>query len=51
MTQNTSLSYRDAGVDIDHLDSDGDTALSYSVIKLCFGDPDPLDTRDLGPHP
>lgn len=37
----------DAGVDIDHLDSDGDTALGYSVIKLCFGDPDPSDTRDL----
>lgn len=35
------------GADVNHLDSDGDTALSYTVIKLCLGNPDPDDTRDL----
>jgi|GEM_PF-802297 len=37
----------DEGADIDHLDGDGDTALSYSVIMLCCGDPGPEQTRDL----
>jgi len=37
----------DEGVDIDHLDSDGDTALSYSVILLCKGDLEPEQIRDL----
>jgi ankyrin repeat protein len=35
------------GADVNHLDSDGDTALSYTVIKLCVGNPDADDTRDL----
>jgi ankyrin repeat protein len=37
----------DEGADINHLDGDGDTALSYSVIMLCCGDPGPDQTRDL----
>jgi len=37
----------DQGADVNHLDGDGDTALSYSVIKLCIGEPDPEETRDL----
>jgi ankyrin repeat protein len=37
----------DEGLDIDALDGDGDTALSYSVIKLCVGNPDATQTRDL----
>lgn len=37
----------DQGLDINYLDKDGDTLLSYSVIKLCIGDPDPEETRDL----
>lgn len=37
----------DQGVDVNYLDADGDTALSYSVIKLCIGDPDPKEARDL----
>jgi ankyrin repeat protein len=37
----------DQGVDVNYLDADGDTPLSYSVIKLCIGDPDPGETRDL----
>ncbi len=37
----------DQGVDVNYLDTDGDTPLSYSVIKLCIGGPDPEETRDL----
>lgn len=37
----------DQGVDVNYLDADGDTPLSYSVIKLCIGDPDPEEARDL----
>lgn len=37
----------DQGVNVNCLDADGDTPLSYSVIKLCIGDPDPEETRDL----
>ena len=35
------------GVDVNHLDDDGDTALGYSVIKLCLGETDPDESRDL----
>ena len=35
------------GVDVNYLDSDGDTPLSYSVIKLCLGNSDQEETRDL----
>lgn len=37
----------DQGVDVNYMDADGDTPLSYSVIKLCIGDPDPEEARDL----
>jgi ankyrin repeat protein len=37
----------DQGVDVNYLDADGDTPLSYSVIKLCIGDPNPDEERDL----
>lgn len=35
------------GVDVNYLDSDGDTPLSYSVIKLCLGNSGQEETRDL----
>ena len=35
------------GVDVNYLDDEGDTPLSYSVIKLCLGDPDQDETRNL----
>lgn len=37
----------DRGVDVNYLDGDGDTPLSYSVIKLCLGNPDQEETRNL----
>lgn len=37
----------DQGADVNYLDADGDTPLSYSVIRLCIGDPDPEEARDL----
>jgi ankyrin repeat protein len=37
----------ESGVDVDHLDGDGDTALSICVLKLCTEELEPQQMRDI----